>query len=869
MFNFNGVNFNDAHNLEKFRLEIDEISSYFSELSDLNTISFSFDKCSINKDIIRKLIQIHKLFSDKEFIIVLIECNFTNVTDDEILDDDAYNNTNFKIKIINNGEDLFGIIKILEYFKNIYYIFIIAKASIFLTIINKCIINGNNNIQIIFETQIFGDNIFKDEEEIQQFQTQIIKFLNLQDVNRSIKFNCNEEFDSLSILLNGLLNTIKNRKKLGCLNINQTKKFRKLRRQKHNITENVSKMQINDDNFGRLYQLFNKRYQDSLFMDYKLEPDKVKRAELYIKSIIKLIYNEESTLETFMKYLISTAYNFKLRISTSTFPRQYNLVSYHGDIRKDMKKVPADCVLVFLSPFNRLLIQDNLYILNLLKSEQWTDEYYTNPLCYGKNTLNFLFTNSEIYLPGQYYPDMNLSMKEEDIKLFANTMGIYQSKNKYLQEVEKLHVHPYKSELYFESILSSIIDKYKFKGFVFIQSCRSADRLLQYSDTLTTDLYRLTHLMSILNKSIWFKEDNNAYEECDEILKMPKGITIGNYTKNNELLKNKTLKTLANVRKNANNSLSITSSNLQRIGFSKKLIIILDTLDKDNLASTYENIASELRAYEQHKKRLLSLTIYSALYSVKTKQYYDKYLRKQFNIIDILLSFFIYWQILLDKDEFKDLIDLSSLKKIDYIFHLSFGGCNLSTPLLEKLLDFLKEKAYSLYIEIFLQNNKITNIPLELLNIEYFNIDHLKIEGNDLSFEIVDSSKYLDKTNIDDNDKLPKDLNINVYETLKKYYAVKQLEEQAYTLENTLFTELEQKEQQVYKKPQPFNNLTSTFMQNTHFQKTHAQNTYDTGAASGGFFSKNGIINSQMLKSKLNKKRKNKLTKLLNLSNRK
>ena len=851
MSNLNNINFNETQNLTRFYSIIKQISLNLSTSRDLIPIPFYFQECTINKNIIRKLIEMHKQFSDKEFVIVLNKCNFINAMDveTETLEDDAYQNPTFKIKITNEGEILFDTIKMLDYFKNIYYTFTISELSIFLIIINKCINNGNNNIEIKYEP-FFGFNSIKDETESEEFKKQIIIFLNLQDANRSIKFDCYSDLDDVVYLLKSLLNTINNRKKLSCINITQTKKVRRLFRKKTNIIKNASEIKINDDNFVRLYQLFTKRYQDSLFIDYKLEPDKVKRAELYIKSIIKLIYNEksngQSTLETFMKYLISTAYNFKSRISDSSFPREYNLVSYHGEIRKDLKKVPANCVLVFLSPFNTLLTQGNEDIINLLKSRQWTDEYYKNPLCYGKNTLNFLFTNSEIYLPGQYYPNMDLSMEENDKILFANTMGIYQSKNEYLQKVEKLH------DNYFESTLSDIIDKYKFEGFVFIQSCRTADRLLRRSDTLTTDFYRLTHLMRILNKSIWFEDDNNAYEKCDEILKMPKGIKTRNYCKINKLVvtDEQTLKKLENVRKNANYSLSTRCSNLQRVGFSQNLIKILNTLDQDNLASTYEAIASELRTYETNKLALLKFNINNALKSVGKAKDYIKYLKKIIDI-DILLSFFIYWQILLDNNEFEDFIDLRLLE-IGYISQLFFGGCKLTTSLLEKLLGFLQNKAYSQYIEIFLQNNEITNIPLELLSWEYFEIIHVEIKGNDLSFEIVDSSKYLDKTNIDDKKKLPKELNINVYETLKKYYALKKLEDNAITLENTLFTELEQKEQQVYEKPTPFNNLTNTFM-----------------TTNGGFFSKNGIINRRMMTSKLNMKRKNKLTKLLKYSNRK
>jgi len=864
--NLNNINFNETQNLTRFYSIINQMSfnlsfysiiKYLSPSRDLIPIRFNFQECTINKNIIRKLIEMHKQFSDTEFVIVLNKCNFINAMDveTETLEDDAYQNPTFKIKIINNGEILFTTIKMLDYFKNIYYTFTISEISIFLTIINNCINNGNNNIEIQYESVVA--NMFNDETESEEFKKQIIIFLNLQDANRSIKFDCYRDLDDVVYLLISLLDTINNRKKLSCIDdIKLTKKVKKLFRNTTNINKNASEIKINNDNFVRLYQLFTKRYQDSLFMDYKLEPDKVKRAELYIKSIIKLIYNEQSnrqsnrqsTLETFMKYLIFTAYNFKSRISDSSFPREYNFVSYHGEIRKDMKKVPANCVLVFLSPFNTLLLlaQGNKDIINLLKSRQWTDEYYKNPLCYGKNTLNFLFTNSEIYLPGQYYPNMDLSMEENDKILFANTMGIYQSKNEYLQKVEKLH------DNYFESTLSDIIDKYKFEGFVFIQSCRTADRLLRRSDTLTTDFYRLTHLMRILNKSIWFEDDNNAYEKCDEILKMPKGIKTRNYCKINKLVvtDEQTLKKLENVRKNANYSLSTRCSNLQRLGFSQNLIKILNTLDQDNLASTYEAISSELRTYETNKLALLKFNINNALKSVGKAKDYIKYLKKIIDI-DILLSFFIYWQILLDNNEFEDFIDLRLLE-IGYISQLFFGGCKLTTSLLEKLLGFLQNKAYSQYIEIFLQNNEITNIPLELLSWEYFEIIYVEIKGNNLSFEIVDSSKYLDKTNIDDKKKLPKELNINVYETLKKYYALKKLEDNAITLENTLFTELEQKEQQVYEKPTPFNNLTNTFM-----------------TTNGGFFSKNGIINRRMMTSKLNMKRKNKLTKLLKYSNRK
>jgi hypothetical protein len=406
--------------------------------------------------------------------------------------------------------------------------------------------------------------------------------------------------------------------------------------------------------------------------------------------------------------------------------------------------------------------------------------------------------------------------------------------------------------------LSSLIDKYKFEGFVFIQSCRPADELLEYSDTITTDLYRLTHLMRILNKSIWFEDDDVAYKECDKILKIPKS-TSREYIKSRIELNNETLQKLENIRKNANTSLRTRYFNLERVGFSQNLIGILHTLDENNLASTYEAIVLELRTYEYEpdKIKLFYLNINKALNSVENKKDYLIYLGVKFIMyLNILLSFFIYWQILLDKNEFKNFMDSESLEEQNNINNISFlflGGCNLTTPVLEKLLVFLKRKKYN-YVFLNLQNNEITNIPLELLNADYVNIYNINLKGNDLSYDVVDSSKYLDKTNIDDKTKLPEKLNENVYETFKKYYALKKLEEDApFTLENTLFTDLNKKEKQVYDKPPPFNGLDNTFMTTT----------------GGGFFSKNKRINHRMMTSKLNMKRKNKLTKLLKYSNRK
>jgi hypothetical protein len=463
-----------------------------------------------------------------------------------------------------------------------------------------------------------------------------------------------------------------------------------------------------------IYQRFIKNYEDSLFMNYSKVSNPKDRANFYIKSIIDkinwaLYKNEKPTTEIFIKKLINSA--LKFRKNLDIFPKQTNYLFVHGAPLLEIKKVPSNCIIIFLTPINRLNYTYYRQILKIVKTQDFYENFIKNPICYGKTNWNELFTNSIVLLPNQYYYDLILAVSPQDEKKFMHNMGIYSSSDNFQRKrYDKLN-----------TTLSTEIIKNKFKGLIILSSCRGLNNEIKKTLPLseTVNIYRYEHLIKILNKSIWFDNDKDYYH-CDRIDKIKNALDFKTNTRKNSIPKiyeyNKNQ--VRNLVKDENRSIGITIDLLQRIGFCKELILLFENLDLDINKMDCALIFNQIeKIFDNNPEALTSILnlLYYINISDKNYEYIIKKLKgfsKLATYIELLNSFFLYISMTTNK-YYKELNIPNILKiKIRAVFLINLKLTD------DQLIDFLDDEYINFtsdYINnLILLNNNITKLPAVL-----------------------------------------------------------------------------------------------------------------------------------------------------------
>lgn len=445
----------------------------------------------------------------------------------------------------------------------------------FIRLLQFCNKNLLGNIGINLGTDVFDIN----DDDKKQIIDLLDKFLEERENNKNkITINCDETSSKTKLynFLMELLSKYGNPNKFVCKKNIEYQKLKQTQKKKLFNNEFNNNLSINSVEIEDIYQRFIKNYEDSLFMNYSKVSNSKDRASFYIKSIIDkinwaLYEKEKPTNEIFIKKLIKTTLKFKNSIDT--FPKQINYILTHGRPLLEIKKVPSDCIIIFLTPINRLNYTINYtgQILDLIKTKDFYEKFINNPICYGKNNWNELFTNSIVVLPNQYYYDLALSISPKDEEIFSHKTGIYSSSDNFQRKRYNT----------LNSTLSKEIDKNNFKGLIILNGCRGLNAEIETTLPLseTVNIYRYEHLIKILNKSIWF-DNNKDYYQCDGINKIKDISKIIKNTKKDSIPKiyDYNEQKVKHLVKDENRSIGITIDLLQRVGFTNELILLFENL---------------------------------------------------------------------------------------------------------------------------------------------------------------------------------------------------------------------------------------------------------------------------------------------------
>ena len=160
-------------------------------------------------------------------------------------------------------------------------------------------------------------------------------------------------------------------------------------------------------------------------------------SNLYRRFDLKSI--NDNILHTFFSQYYETIKNYYDNIKTkeNSVQRCYYL-DCHGNVKKEISIVPANVVLIFLTPINRYSICD--YWNNTLMTEFFNNQnnlimFQQNFSCIDKINIWYpfnnrsyhqgyeLFTNSIFFLPGQKFYDLDLSYSKTD--LVEHNMGSF------------------------------------------------------------------------------------------------------------------------------------------------------------------------------------------------------------------------------------------------------------------------------------------------------------------------------------------------------------------------------------------------------------------------------------------------------------
>jgi hypothetical protein len=501
------------------------------------------------------------------------------------------------------------------------------------------------------------------------------------------------------------------------------------------------------------FKKFIERYINSLRYEYQLQPDKVLRSQLYIESIMRSIFEDDSLdtsqCEKLVHFLIARVLQVKSAISSTprTFSKNMNFIGSHGAPTTNLIKLPDNCILCVLTPFNRLSTQNEKnykHLLTLSKDKNFAKRFEKNPMCYGRSLYNYVFSNADIYYGGQYYYDLSLSKPYgNDMQYLYDNYGLYKINNEINPQVV--------DRIVFDKIrLSQLISNNSINGIIILNCCRDVDELAVAENINETILmYRFEHMMHILNKTANFIDDKQ-YIECDKI-KSYYHKYLSHYLKyryytslefKNTINKLKTLKSVQinpNVNKSLNLSLSISLRELERIISIDDINLINRTSPTDDShASIYDNIY------------YLLVNLHSVDMGYKFKLLFKNSQYSRFINYDVLCSFGvklftqgIYKRELDSKDPlFIDNYNVNFHKYLIKFHNYYANGINLTTPNIVYILNYLSLNKNLNNLSIYARNNNITKIPLNLCLYKF--IRSIDLTGNKLDFNNTDVGYFND-----------------------------------------------------------------------------------------------------------------------------
>ena len=304
---------------------------------------------------------------------------------------------------------------------------------------------------------------------------------------------------------------------------------------------------MNTSNLKNDYDIFIARYKDSLKL--KNGQDNKDKDDIYLKSIAKKVQDEndndqydsnipltgkgykaeDKDVNKLINFSITQVRNFKQTLQNNEFPKNVNLINYHGGVWDRMKQVPEGCILCILTPLNRLGFTNVTTFIELkdlkklINKKTFYDDFCKNPMCYGKTIYNGLFYYADIYFPGQFYYDLLLSTKNDEQLayngIFSNTKDNTDKITEFITNKTTTSEGFNKTTFHLSHFLNSITDL----GIVLVECCRYLNTNKTFGINEVTIMYRYEHFLNLLNKSV-MNPDQNDFNNCDLITSFEKEI---------------------------------------------------------------------------------------------------------------------------------------------------------------------------------------------------------------------------------------------------------------------------------------------------------------------------------------------------------
>lgn len=459
------------------------------------------------------------------------------------------------------------------------------------------------------------------------------------------------------------------------------------------------------------YAFFLKKYRESLFAPFRTN-NKNDRMELYLQHMIELLeyYYGKKTIEDHYKYLIELCLKFKNTISS--FEDKITFVAAHGQPTLNFSVVPNDCIICFLTPLSYLGYCDDIKSASFSKFLLDPDtprKFKENPFCLDKlykestyKPYETKFEEYKVFFPNQLYCDIELS-KYENIDLVGFT-----------------DANTDKSKL-----LSQILAEGHAKGIIFIFACRDLydKNSINSSNTNLNDIYTnaqllilYEHMLDILNRSTWYFDRSEYYDECiyfeEPNFNNKNDANIHIKARNIENNRYKVSTNLVKKRTYNNRSLGVKLKKLFiQLGISPKLasILFVSNVSKNLFTEIYRILFNSYPPYNEHLfNRLLKIGTYNdylvELYILTANGYIESY--THIYPIFVLISCMLYLLITLNISV--DIIQtICTVHTIWTNYNMNemhtitiyLSHCNLTPEHINKLLKLLTEgRQYEIYL---------------------------------------------------------------------------------------------------------------------------------------------------------------------------
>lgn len=783
-------------------------------ISELNTLEDGYEQLNINLSYsyisVESIDKIVQLCNDNEILKKILQINITiNNIRDRYYDFKQFLDENLRIHFCTNDIYTFNIICV-KYPNYVHIVDTIkkpVKCSDFVISINSLLESlleedhkpTNVMLKIKFHT---GCNCSFKNTELDDFDNYLNKFF--EDTQNKFFLKCNlQEIVKIEKKLFIKIQKFNDFSRFSCVEPDTTKGIIKKIAHASSYIESIKS--INTIKYESIYNFFFKNYKKSLFLPYKKEEDLSRRAELYMTSIIeylfKLMLVEKYNLTTveFVRYLISKSLHFKESVQLESVQPEYGgndfkpivpnntyFSIYHGLPTDNIIEVPNNCIICFLTQINYLKYIYPHIILNTLQHlslSTFPKTFKQSPHCYSQNADAKIFENSNTFLPGQYYNDIELYWNNKELDGNLGTYLFTYKGDDTLPLVRRYSKITHITKTTPKIKLSKLIEKLKMSGIIIVCACRSLE--LKTNTDITTNIYRYEHFSKILNKSTWFYDNPENYYKCG-----PKIIKDYNLVKESDYRSiPPEIKLITNPIKDVGNrSLGFRQNIPVVCGLSEEVLKILfdtatmnDTKDnstKNNKildAFTQLDLLFTTQTYNPvllEKLKIFFITMYNhfAIYDYYTTQI-ARNLKGKFNIIDLFVSFILYMCAVKNVEFYK-----TNFAPANYVCtrHIILSGCHITTEDLEKIIKYLLGLEGNYIKTLQLENNNITKIPLELNYVVINNseLDNINLDNNELDFNVDSSNpdKYLHEFLYIDELHNATNYYYNLLNLLKTYY---------------------------------------------------------------------------------------------------